>query len=342
MLAWRTAIGDWADASPAIAADGTIYIGSYDKKLYALRGASGPAGSEWPMFRRDAGRASWQSLGLPGGGDGRLLNVSVRSMLVPNGPALMVGFTIAGDGGRSLLVRGVGPALADFGLEDALEDPRLRVIGAANASQVAENLGWHRAPNVSRIAARATEVGAFPLRNPSEDTAVLEEFRGGGYTVAIDSRGNRRGVVLTEIYDGESAGSGGAARLSNVSAQAEARAGDGVLTAGFVVGGGRRTLLIRGVGPALGQFGVASPLADARLAIFGRGAEPELENDDWAAAPNATAAAAAMLAVGAFPLAPTARDAALLVEVDPGAYTVQVRGVGGAGGRALIEVYELP
>lgn len=341
LLAWTTPLGDWADASPAIAADGTIYIGSYDKRLYALRGASGPARSEWPMFRRDAARAGWQSLGLPRGGDGRLVNGSVRSELAPNGPPLTVGFSIAGDGERSLLVRGVGPALAGFGLADALEDPRLRVIGRGSGSLIADNQGWHRAPNVSRIAARAVEVGAFPLPNPSEDTAVLQDFRGGGYTVVIDSRGNRRGVVLTEIYDGGGA-DGGAARLSNLSAQAEARAGDGVLTAGFVVAGGRRTLLIRGVGPALGQFGVANALADPRLTIFDRGAEPALENDNWAAAPNATAAAAAMRAVGAFPLAPAERDAALLVEVEPGAYTVQVRGVEGAGGMALIEVYELP
>ena len=47
-------------------------------------------------------------------------------------------------------------------------------------------------------------------------------------------------------------------------------------------------------------------------------------------------------AVGAFPLQASSKDAALLVELQPGAYTVQVSGVGGTTGVALIEVYEAP
>ena len=41
-------------SSPTLAGDGTIYFGSGNNKLYALRGLSGPAHSSWPMFRRDA------------------------------------------------------------------------------------------------------------------------------------------------------------------------------------------------------------------------------------------------------------------------------------------------
>jgi hypothetical protein len=44
--------------------------------------------------------------------------------------------------------------------------------------------------------------------------------------------------------------------------------------------------------------------------------------------------------VGAFPLRSGSKDAALIVTLQPGAYTVQVTSVSGATGVALIEVYD--
>jgi hypothetical protein len=52
--------------------------------------------------------------------------------------------------------------------------------------------------------------------------------------------------------------------------------------------------------------------------------------------------AAAAAAVGAFPLAAGSRDAAILVNLYSGAYTVEIAPQTGAGGQVLAEVYELP
>jgi hypothetical protein len=46
--------------------------------------------------------------------------------------------------------------------------------------------------------------------------------------------------------------------------------------------------------------------------------------------------------VGAFGLPAASRDAAVLTSLTPGSYTVQVSGVGGATGEALVEIYEVP
>jgi hypothetical protein len=46
--------------------------------------------------------------------------------------------------------------------------------------------------------------------------------------------------------------------------------------------------------------------------------------------------------VGAFALVPGSADAALLIHLAPGAYTVHLSGLGGTSGNALIEVYEVP
>ena len=59
---WEFETGGIVESSPAIGSDGTVYVGSKDKKLYAIKTESkGPAKSPWPMFGQNAqrtGRAS--------------------------------------------------------------------------------------------------------------------------------------------------------------------------------------------------------------------------------------------------------------------------------------------
>ena len=52
---WEFKTGDDVNSSPAIGPDGTVYVGSWDKKLYAIKTDSkGPAKSPWPMFGQNA------------------------------------------------------------------------------------------------------------------------------------------------------------------------------------------------------------------------------------------------------------------------------------------------
>ena len=52
---WEFETGEWVDSSPAIGSDGTIYVGSFDKKLCAIKTDSkGPAKSPWPMRGQNA------------------------------------------------------------------------------------------------------------------------------------------------------------------------------------------------------------------------------------------------------------------------------------------------
>jgi len=54
---WEFETGDQVSSSPAIGSDGTVYVGSLDKKLYAIKTESkGPAKSPWPMFGQNAQR----------------------------------------------------------------------------------------------------------------------------------------------------------------------------------------------------------------------------------------------------------------------------------------------
>jgi hypothetical protein len=85
----------------------------------------------------------------------------------------------------------------------------------------------------------------------------------------------------------------------------------------------------------------ARHLADPQLAIF-RGAEQLYANNDWGSADNAGAVTTAATRVGAFTFPSGSKDAALLVTLPAGAYTVQVTGTSNTTGVALIEFYEVP
>ena len=52
---WEFKTGSYVSSSPAIGSDGTVYVGSYDKKLYAIKSDSkGLAKSPWPMRGQNA------------------------------------------------------------------------------------------------------------------------------------------------------------------------------------------------------------------------------------------------------------------------------------------------
>lgn len=111
------------------------------------------------------------------------------------------------------------------------------------------------------------------------------------------------------------------------------------LTAGFVIPAGQaQTVLIRGVGPTLTALGVQGALADPVLEVYRSGsAMPFATNDNWSGAQTSQIATK----VGAFALGNGSTDAALILNLEPGNYTVQVKGKGTASGTAIVEVYEV-
>jgi hypothetical protein len=248
-----------------------------------------------------------------------------------------VGVVVGGagtTGGKQMLVRVAGPSLATLGVGGAHEDPRLEFF--AGATKIGENENWG---GVAGTSAAMASVGAFSFASPaSRDAAItLPAVASGACSAKVSGHG--AGKVLAELYDATPAGqfTPTTPRLINVSVLKNI--GDG-LAVGFVIGGSTpRTVLLRAVGPTLAAapFGVVGAAADTRLALYS-GATEIGANDNWGGTPELTAAFAQ---VGAFALSADSRDAALRVTLQPGAYTLQVAGVGGTGA-ALVEVYEMP
>ncbi len=273
----------------------------------------------------------------PSADPARLVNLAIRSGVGSGAQTLIVGATISGGQGGTLplLLRAAGPALTAFGVTGVLADPMLTLY--ADAAAIATNNDWN---GTAAIVNAATLVGAFAWpAATSLDAALLPPgLRAGSYSMQVASAGSGGGVALAEIYDvtAGSAFNGTAPRLINLSARTQVGTGGDILIAGFVLGGATsKTVLVRAVGPGLVPFGVTGLLSDPKLELFD-GTTPVAANDNWGAAPELTAAFAA---VGAFGLPTASRDAALLVTLAPGSYTAQVSGIGNTTGVALVEVY---
>jgi len=210
-----------------------------------------------------------------------------------------------------------------------MADPRLALFDGA--ALVTTNNDW---ANQDSVSAAGAALGAFPFLPGSRDAALLTEV-GGGRTLQVS--GPAAGLVVVEAYD---AGTGDSPRLTNVSARNQVGTDANILIAGFSLTG-TKTLLIRAVGPTLAAapFNLPGTLADPRLELFTAATIPLkiAENDTWSPALVST-----FSAVGAFALAPGSRDAALLVTLAPGGYTVQVSGVANTTGQAIVEIYEVP
>ncbi len=337
---WKVATGDWVDSSPVIAPDGTIYVGSYDRRLYALRGNGAPASrfSAWPLFRRDPAHTARTPAPLA---DGRLVNLSTRAA-AGAGSTLIAGFVVAGSAPKEFLVRAVGPALAAFGIAAPLADPLLELhstVGGQSAP-VGLNENWSDHGRGPALAAAALRTGAFPLPAASRDAAILAALSPRPHTAVVRGAGDDTGLALVEVYDADSADP--AARLVNLSTRARVGLGDQALTPGFVVGGtGPLRLLVRAVGPGLVPLGVPGALARPVLTLFA-GSTALAANTGWTTGVAAADLRGAARAVGAFPLGETSADSALLVTLDPGAYTLRVAGAGDTAGEALVEVYVVP
>jgi hypothetical protein len=267
------------------------------------------------------------------GGDAQLANLSTRGRVTAGNP-LILGFAVAGDEPRTLLVRAIGPALAGFGVAEALAGTRLQIHDSAGALIVA-NEGWTDGAEIVGAAART---GAFPLAAGSADSAALVTLAPGVYTMQVlDPRG-AGGVALGEIYD---AGSGDGSRLVNVSSRGEAGVGGAALISGFVItGDAAKRVLLRAVGPTLALFGAPNVVADPAIALFDSAGLPLGRNDNWVS--HVPQIAAAARSAGAFALEPGSKDAAVIATLPPGVYTVQVSAGAAGAGTALLEVYELP
>jgi hypothetical protein len=185
--------------------------------------------------------------------------------------------------------------------------------------------------------------GPFP---GAQQYGILDIYDNGGPSVACRFLGTKvnEGRKMTHIFSGSVSGARDHA-LVNISTLARINSGSDSITSGFVMSGATsRRVLVRAVGPTLAAFGVSDALAKPVLSVF-QGDQLVGSNSAWAAGTRdgTDTLIEAFDRAGAFRLIDeSSHDAAVVVDLVAGAYTVQVRSADGSHGAALLEVYDIP
>ncbi len=258
----------------------------------------------------------------------QLQNLSTRLAVGSNDAVLIGGFIVSGTELKTLLIRGIGPTLSDFGVPGVLSDPILELHDSSGAT-IASNDNWKDT--------QAAEIQATQLA-PANDAepAILFSFpaNGAAYTAILRGKDNATGVGLVEVYDVSGAAD---SLVANISTRGVVGTGDNVMIGGFIVGGGSAdgNVVARAIGPSLGSFGIAEPLLDPILELHDGEGNTIATNDNWKDSQQEQ-----LEAVG---LAPTDdHESAIKATLPVGPYTALVRGQNDTTGVALVEVYRLP
>jgi hypothetical protein len=261
-----------------------------------------------------------------------LLNISTRLEVQTGDNVLIGGFIIGGTGTKQVLLRGIGPSLANNGIQGVLADPTLELHSGPTI--LATNDNWKVDDATGQSQEAAIEATMIPPTDDAE-SAILATLQTGAYTAVLAGKGETTGVGLIEVYDLSGAAD---SQMANISTRGFVQTGDNVIIGGFIVGGSTPetvNILLRALGPSLTNAGVANALADPTLELHdGNGAIID-SNDNWRTDHEEEIKATGI---------PPTNDAesAIVRTLSPGNYTVILRGKGNATGIGLVEVYQLP
>jgi hypothetical protein len=143
-------------------------------------------------------------------------------------------------------------------------------------------------------------------------------------------------VALAELYELDTNG-----RTATLSLRGRVTPASALIGGIVIQGPARKRLLIRALGPTLTEMGIPGALSDPTLTIFSSTAVVAA-NDRWTSDNDGQVVAMARKRANAFPLLPDSEDAAVLVTLSAGAYTIEVKGKDEAEGMVLLEIYDLP
>jgi DNA-binding beta-propeller fold protein YncE len=254
---------------------------------------------------------------------GQPLNIATRLAIQNGDNALFAGFIVTGPSGstKKVMIRGIGPSLANFGVTGTISDPLLELHKPDGSVLVNDN--WQQG-DTSQI---PTGFGPSDAR----ESVIVATLSPGTYSVVVKGAHGETGVGLAEVYD---LGSDSSAKLANIATRGLVQTGDNVLIGGFIIGGTEPAkVLVRAIGPSLAAFGVPNTLAATTLELHDANGSV-IRNEGWRNTQESEISATTI---------PPSNDneAAILAVLVPGTYTAVVRGRDDATGIAVVEAYNL-
>ena len=230
-------------------------------------------------------------------------------------------FVVQGSGSKNVVFRALGPSLqVNARLQNTVLELRDK-----NGNLITYNNDW------------ATDVNAGQLQSyglaPSDprESALARTLPAGSYTLVVRGAGNATGIGRVEMFDLSQPPT---ATVANMSARGLIASGNVLLGGVTVAGRASQTVLFRAIGPDLISQGIPFALRNPTLEVYDSNGTLVASNDNWKSNQQAQ--------IEATGLAPgDDRDAAILLNLQPGFYTALVRGAGGTIGIAQAEAYAL-
>jgi DNA-binding beta-propeller fold protein YncE len=255
------------------------------------------------------------------------VNISTR-LRVENGENVMIGgFIITGNAPKKVAVRAVGPSLAQFGIVGTLSDPVLE-LHSSSGELIAQNDNWRE----RRETEDECRNNSLALQDDRE-SAIIASLIPGAYTAIVAGQNNATGTALVEVYDLDQTAD---SKLANISTRGLVLSAENVMIGGFILGGdgGGTKVLIRALGPSLGQVGIGNALPNPALELHDGNGALLRSNDNWRDNQETEIRNSGM--------APASELESAMVETLPaGAYTAVVAGENNGAGVGLIEIFHL-
>src|SRR6266480_3967829 len=294
--------------------------------------ATSPEGINLDVIGYDLTQTSQTSLG----------NISTRSFVQTGEHVMIGGFIVQGSGTKSVIIRAIGPELTQYGITDALANPRLELHNGTGAL-IATNDNWQ----TTILGGIITSNQVSDIQNSghaptvASESAIIANLQPGNYTAIASGVNNTAGVALVEVYD---LSPGASASLGNISTRSFVQTGEHVMIGGFIVqGSGPKRVIIRAIGPELTQYGITDELTNPRLELHNGTGALIATNDDWQTTILGGIITSNQVSdIQNSGRAPTAAsESVIIADLQPGNYTAIVRGVNNTTGVALVEVYDL-
>lgn len=193
-----TSNDNWKESPQRAQIEGTVFQPADDREAVILATLP-PAGYTAVVRGQDGGSGVGlvETYDTDQSSDSMLANLSTRALVGTGNDVLIGGFILgAANGGADIIVRALGPSLAEFGIANPLPDPTLE-LRDANGGLMTSNDNWKDNP------AQQQQIMAAGLQ-PSHDleAALAVNFPPGNYTAIVAGRDfGSGGLGLVEIYN---------------------------------------------------------------------------------------------------------------------------------------------
>src|SRR6266567_3265105 len=226
-------------------------------------------------------------------------------------------FVVQGSGPKNVVFRALGPSLqVNAKLQNTVLELRDK-----NGNLITYNNDWATDVNAGQLQA----YGLAP--SDPRESALARTLPAGSYTLVVRGAGSATGIGQLEMFDLSQPPT---ATVANMSARGLIAGGNVLLGGVTVAGRSSQTVLFRAIGPDLISQGIPFALRNPTLEVYDINGTLIASNDNWKSNQQAQ--------IQATGLAPgDDRDAAVLLNLQPGYYTTIVRGAGGTIGIASAE-----